>query len=420
MGDYSNNRGFFVLTREELIEKRRRKKRRRLLTGVTACTAAAVLLAAGIFRVVKGPRPSVTESGEIFIPGLDTSEPAETDDSGSSSSPAGPVLTGWQSDLDGRYYLDASGTRMTGWFTDTDGSVYLFGQDGYALTGWQEPDIGRVYFDNDGAMITGIYDIDGKTYCFGYDGVNLTGWQDDGNDTYYFDRDTGAAVTGWVTINDEDCWFDENGLYDASKKRATGPAVALTFDDGPGEYTNTLLDILDEYDADATFFMIGEQVNYYADAVRREHDMGMEQGNHSWDHSTLTHLSGDDIAEEISSTNDVIRSVTGDNPTLFRPPGGGYNSSVIENSFGMPMIMWSIDTLDWSTKNADSTYNTVMNNVSDGDIILMHEIYQASVDATRRLIPALQERGFRLVTVSELAREKGVTLRSGYSYGRIE
>jgi peptidoglycan/xylan/chitin deacetylase (PgdA/CDA1 family) len=165
--------------------------------------------------------------------------------------------------------------------------------------------------------------------------------------------------------------------------------------------------------------MIGSQVSDFASAVKREHDMGMEQGNHSWDHKTLTHLTADQIASEISRTNDAIRSVTGSNPTLFRPPGGGYNDLVIANSFGMPMIMWSIDTLDWSHKNAQITYDTVMNSVQDGDIILMHEIYEQSYIAAQMLIPALLERGYRLVTVSELASARGYTLRSGISYGRL-
>ena len=196
--------------------------------------------------------------------------------------------------------------------------------------------------------------------------------------------------------------------------------VALTFDDGPGIYTDQILDLLRQYNAKATFFMIGSQVSEFSSSVKREHDTGMEQGNHSWDHKTLTHLTADQIAQEVSRTNDAIRSVTGENPTLFRPPGGGYNDLVIANSYNMPMIMWSIDTLDWSHKNAQITYDTVMDSVQDGDIILMHEIYEQSYIAATMLIPALQERGFRLVTVSELAEARGYNLTSGISYGRLD
>ena len=435
MGDI-NLQGCNTLTYEQLLEKRKKKKlKKRLIIG-----AAAAVLGLGSLFVFGSRLTGILRQGETVaeamffdadeetlgapeeeIPDELPAEEPEPDEEEFYSEPEPPLITGWQSSSAGRYYIEENGDKATGWFTDTDGNVYLFGEDGYALTGWQEPDIGRGYFSEDGVLTTGFATIDGEFYCFGYDGVNLTGWQDDGDKTYYFSPETGAAVTGWQEINGEDCYFNEDGTYDPSVKKETddGPAVAFTFDDGPGEFTNRLLDILDRYDADATFFMIGEQVNDFAAAVQREHDMGMEQGNHSWDHRTLTHLSAEDVSQEVSSTNDVIRAVTGENPTLFRPPGGGYNDTVIANSFGMPMIMWSIDTLDWSTKNADQTYNTVMDQVQDGDIILMHEIYSESVDAAERLIPALQERGFKLVTVSELARRKGVTLTSGYSYGRI-
>ncbi len=403
------------MTRDQLIEKRKRKKRIRL--GAAVCGAVALcLIGTGLYRASRkpSPPPEAPVSAAEFPQSAEIPAPEQT----ASSAPES-VITGWQSDSQGRYYLDSSGERTTGWFTDTDGSTYFFGDDGYALTGWQEPDIGRVWFDENGVLTTGFREIDGKKYCFGYDGVMLSGWQDDGPDTYYFSEETGEAVTGWQTINGEDCWFDENGVYDPSVVKETGPAVALTFDDGPGVYTEQLLDILEENDAKATFFMIGELVPEFSSSVARELAAGMELGNHSWNHKTLTHLGPEDISDEVSMTNDAIRAAAGENPTLFRPPGGGYNSDVIENSFGLPMILWSIDTLDWQTLSEDRTYNTVMNSVQDGDIILMHEIYQSSLNAAARIIPELKARGFRLVTVSELARIKGVNLTSGTTYGRI-
>ena len=195
--------------------------------------------------------------------------------------------------------------------------------------------------------------------------------------------------------------------------------VALTFDDGPGYYTNDLLDLLEQYNAKATFFMIGQEVENYPSAVLREHEMGMEQGNHSWDHKTLTHLSPEDIEWEFRKTNDTISSITGDSIELFRAPGGGLNDDVYANSLGMKSILWSIDTLDWETKNAQQTYDTVINNVQDGDIILMHEIYEASLNAAKMIIPKLQEMGYQLVTVSELAAAKGVSMETGVSYAEF-
>ena len=274
------------------------------------------------------------------------------------------------------------------------------------------------YMDGDGVMQTGLIAVDGIMHYFDSKGVMQTGWVESGDSRYYFDGD-GNAAKGWKNLDGKWCWFDDNGKYDPGREYDSAPMVALTFDDGPGEYTDRILDLLRQYNAKATFFMIGSQVSDFASAVKREHDMGMEQGNHSWDHKTLTHLTAEQISSEISRTNDAIRSATGSNPTLFRPPGGGYNDLVMANSFGLPMIMWSIDTLDWSHKNAQTTYDTVMNSVQDGDIILMHEIYEQSYIAAQMLIPALLERGYRLVTVSELAAARGYTLRSGISYGRL-
>lgn len=413
------------MTYEELIGKRARKKRRKKYLAGAAAAALVLLASGGVLSLRSGGLPFLSgrsapyeqtdemsrEEEELRFDVYEVAEPE----------PEPEIDTGWHSDENGRYYIGSDGERLTGWFTDPDGSIYLFGSDGYALTGWQEPDIGNVWFDDSGAMITGLREIDGKKYYFGYDGVSLSGWQDDGDDTYYFSYETGEAVTGWQKINGEDCWFDENGIYDptAVKEVPDGPMVALTFDDGPGEYTERLLGILDKYGVKATFFMIGEQVEYYRSAVLHEYEMGMEQGNHSWDHKTLTHLSAEDIRKELSSTNSAIRAVTGEDPTVFRPPGGGYNSEVLANSLGMPAILWSIDTLDWSTLDADRTYNTVMNEVRDGSIILMHEIYKASVDAAERLIPALLDRGYKLVTVSELASARGITLAGGEIYGQF-
>ena len=208
-------------------------------------------------------------------------------------------------------------------------------------------------------------------------------------------------------------------MLDESRKYSDSPAVALTFDDGPGEYTHAFLDLLAQYHVKATFFMIGTEIEAYADAVKREYDMGMEQGNHSWDHKTLSRLTAPEIAKEITSTNDLIKSITGHNPTVFRPPGGGTNATVQASSQGMPLILWSIDTLDWDTRDKWNTYSVVMNEVGDGDIILMHEIYQSSYEAAAMIIPDLLRRGYQLVTVSELAKLKGVELKAGNLYSNF-
>ena len=371
------------MTRDQLIAKRKKKKRFRRIAACAAVVAAGLVVygAVGIFRSsVKTPPGDMGMEELSEVEGI-ISTVSEADsiipiEEPVSSAPAEPH--------------------------------------------WETTEAGTFYYYADGSMATGLLEIDGALYYFGYDGVMLDGWQEDDGNKYYFSPEDGKAVKGEVEIDGKKYWFDENGINDPSKTvdpaLATGAMVALTFDDGPGYYTNDILDLLEQYNAKATFFMIGQEVENYPSAVLREHEMGMEQGNHSWDHKTLTHLSPEDIEWEFQKTNDLITSITGDEIELFRAPGGGLNDDVYNNSLGMKSILWSIDTLDWETKNAQQTYDTVINNVQDGDIILMHEIYEASYNAAKMIIPKLQEMGYQLVTVSELAAAKGVTLENGISY----
>ncbi len=195
----------------------------------------------------------------------------------------------------------------------------------------------------------------------------------------------------------------------------SGAMVALTFDDGPSRYTNRILDCLAKYNAKATFFVVGNSVSSYPDVVKRAYNMGMEIGNHTMTHPNLKTLSADSVSRELNGAANKIASVIGVKPTLLRPPYGNYNSTVSSIS-GTPLILWSIDTLDWKTRNADKTVNCVMNEVKDGSIILMHDLYEASAAAAERIIPQLIKRGYKLVTVSQLAQAKGYNLVNGKAY----
>lgn len=195
------------------------------------------------------------------------------------------------------------------------------------------------------------------------------------------------------------------------------PMVALTFDDGPSQYTKRILDCLEEYDARATFFVVGERVGEYSDVLKRTYEMGNEIGNHTYNHKVLTKIDNDAIASQLGKTNDAIEEVLGAAPALMRPPGGGYSDRV-KAAVDFPLILWSIDTLDWKTQNADSTVKAVFNDVKDGDIILMHDLYKASASAAERIIPRLIEEGYQLVTVSELAQYRG-GMENGKIYGKF-
>src|SRR5690625_2959166 len=150
-----------------------------------------------------------------------------------------------------------------------------------------------------------------------------------------------------------------------------GKYVALTFDDGPSEdVTPRVLSILNEYDAKATFFMLGSQVDYFPDIAKQVADAGHEIGNHTWEHQDLTLLGPENIRKEVSQTADRIHNATGVRPYLFRPPYGAYNELVIndatqsENS----IILWSVDSLDWQSRNADAVNQEISQEITPGAI----------------------------------------------------
>ncbi len=237
------------------------------------------------------------------------------------------------------------------------------------------------------------------------------GWQEVNGSTYYFNSN-GYILTGWQTIDDKDCYFDEDGKYDETKQR---PMIALTFDDGPGEYTEELINCLVENNAKATFFMLGQNVEAYPEIAKKLSDAGMELGNHSYSHPDLVTIGAEAAAQQVSNTDAALKAATGFEATVMRPPGGSFNDSV-KAAINHPLIIWSIDTRDWATKSEDQTYQVVMDNAQDGSVVLMHDIHEWSVKAAIRMIPDLIAKGFKLVTVSELAEAKGKTLQSGNAY----
>ena len=199
------------------------------------------------------------------------------------------------------------------------------------------------------------------------------------------------------------------------------PMIALTFDDGPrASVTNRILDSLSQYGGRATFFMVGTNVPHNGDVIRRMVAQGCEVANHTNDHKYISKLSSDGIVSQVSAVNQKVAAVCGVSPVVMRPPGGyvdAHSLSVL-GSMGMPAIMWSIDTRDWQHRNAQRTINNVLSQVKDGDIILMHDIYDATADAAVVLIPELTARGYQLVTVSELAAARG-GMSAGHKYSQF-
>ena len=191
------------------------------------------------------------------------------------------------------------------------------------------------------------------------------------------------------------------------------PMVALTFDDGPNPTVDSrILNALSTFNGHATFFAAGYRIDEYPDTILQIYNQGSEIGNHTYSHDRLTDLSASGISTELSRTDQLIEDITGTRPSLIRPPEGAYNAKVI-SSVDRPLVLWSIDTRDWKTKSSASTISSVLNNVQDGDIILMHSLYSSTAAACETIIPELAARGYKMVTVSELLEARGVSTSAG-------
>lgn len=180
--------------------------------------------------------------------------------------------------------------------------------------------------------------------------------------------------------------------------------VALTFDDGPGAQTRRLLGMLDDAHARATFFPVGQVVAAHPQSLRRIDKAGHEIGNHSWSHALLPSLTDAAIASQITRTADVIKRVTGERPTLVRPPYGAQTSRVssILRRLDAPSILWTVDPLDWKYRNSTTVHRNVMNQVRPGAVVLLHDIHGTTVSAVPAILRDLKRAGYTFVTVSEL------------------
>lgn len=189
------------------------------------------------------------------------------------------------------------------------------------------------------------------------------------------------------------------------------PRIALTFDDGPHpQNTVKILDILSKYNAKATFFMLGENVERNNWIPKRIIDQGSEIGTHTWNHKNLNKLNKEEILNQITSSSNKINEFSNTEVKYFRPPYGNVNEQVkqVAREQNKYIILWNVDTEDWKSKNAEMVTNHVLENVKDGDIVLMHDIYLSTVEACEKIVEELTNRGYRLVTISELfeGREK--------------
>lgn len=181
--------------------------------------------------------------------------------------------------------------------------------------------------------------------------------------------------------------------------------VALTFDDGPGPFTDRLLGILHGADAKATFFMIGNKVADNPGGAKRVADAGMEIGSHTWEHPNMTTIPVEDIPAQFGKANDAIRAATGQTPALWRPAGGLTDDAVnkVAAQYGLAAILWDVIPFDWmNDSNTAATRYMLMSQIKPGSVVLFHDTYSSTVDLVQQFIPVLKANGYHLVTVSQM------------------
>lgn len=213
--------------------------------------------------------------------------------------------------------------------------------------------------------------------------------------------DTGAD--GWASSSDSGYaggGSSEDEVYipkEGEKRR-----VAITFDDGPNAtWTPKLLEGLRKRGVKASFFVIGEKAQANPEIIKQMYEEGHIVGNHTYSHVQLTRLSKERAREEIIMTSQVIQEITGNYPLYIRPPFGSWDEE-FESGLSMIPVMWSVDTLDWKSKNADSVVKKALKGAKDNSIILLHDNYETSVEGALRVIDELQKQGYEFVTVEEL------------------
>jgi len=193
----------------------------------------------------------------------------------------------------------------------------------------------------------------------------------------------------------------------------TKPMVALTFDDGPSEYTSLILDYLQVHGGRVSFFVMGSLVEKHKSKIQRATNMWCEVICHAWTHQDFTKLSKRKIKKQLIDTIAAIATVTGNVLPFFRPPFGYINGDVekVSKKLGLAMVNWSVDPKDWYTRDTKAVYDAIMKEVKSGDIVLCHDVYDSTAEAMSLVIPELIAQGYQLVTVTELLLHR---------YGEIE
>lgn len=200
------------------------------------------------------------------------------------------------------------------------------------------------------------------------------------------------------------------------------PMIALTFDDGPQPETIKVLEILEKYSARATFFILGKNIAGNEEILKRAAEGGHQLGAHSWSHPNLNEISESAVRSQMTRTMDRIFEITGQQVRIMRPPYGASNriSRRPLAELGLPLILWSVDSLDWKTRSASSTIATIREKAANGAIILCHDVWAPTGQAMETVVPELIGRGFQLVTVAEMMSFRKEPLKPGWEYSFLD
>jgi peptidoglycan/xylan/chitin deacetylase (PgdA/CDA1 family) len=242
-------------------------------------------------------------------------------------------------------------------------------------------------------------------------------WEKKDGKSYYY-GDDGQIVTGRFVLEDEKkiYYTDDQGAVTRTVD-GTKPMISITYDDGPSQYSADFAALFDEYNSAATFFEVCERIEEMPSLEKQEQaiaDSNSELASHTYSHKNLTKLSKKEMKKQLDKNDEVLKSYgeTAD-PILFRAPEGAVNSTVRENC-GKPILLWSLDTLDWKNRDANKVYKKAIK-ATDGEIILMHSLYESSLEASKKLVPELIDKGYQLVSLTDLAQFRG-GLENGEKY----
>lgn len=215
--------------------------------------------------------------------------------------------------------------------------------------------------------------------------------------------------------NEENVVQDNTNPIIPPKELKDKKLVAFTFDDGPSKYTLEVLDILDEFNANATFFLVGYNIKIRNSIVLDLYNRGFELGNHTTDHSRLTKFNCSKANDKISQNNDLVKNITNEDLILFRPPYGAINETLVK-CLNYPIILWSVDSRDWESRNTEMIMYEVLASVEDGSIVLFHDLYPTTVEAIKLLLPILYADNYEVVSVSELFVARDIPLENNKIY----